>query len=54
MTGVLFTVYGAQVYLYGYSEKLPHLVTFYDTLGIQRTHSRLKPPGPHTGGGGLL
>ena len=26
-----------------YSEKPPHLVAFYDTLGIRRTHSRLKP-----------
>ena len=24
-----------------------HLVAFYDTLGIRRTHSRLNPPGPH-------
>ena len=30
--------------LYGYSEKPPHLVTFYETLGIRRTHSpRLNP-----------
>ena len=29
--------------LYGYSEKLPHLVAFYNTLGILRTHSGLKP-----------
>ena len=34
---------------YGYSENLPHLVAFYDTLGIRRTYSRLKPPrGPIT------
>ena len=33
--------------LYGFSEKPPHLVAFYDTLGIRRTHSRLNPPGPH-------
>ena len=25
-----------------YSEKPPHLVAFYDTLGIQRTYSHLK------------
>ena len=24
----------------------PHLVAFYDTLGIRRTHSRLNPPPP--------
>ena len=30
----------------------PHLVAFYDTLGIRRTHSRLNTPGPHGGGGG--
>ena len=40
-TGVLCTVCGAQVYLYGYSEKPPNLVAFYDMLGIRRTHSRL-------------
>ena len=34
-------------FLYGYSEKPPHLVPFYDMLGIRRTNSRLKPPGPH-------
>ena len=34
-------------FLYGYSEKLPHLVAFYNTLGIRRTYSRLNPPGPH-------
>ena len=26
-------------FLYGYSEKPPHLVAFYDTLRIRRTHS---------------
>ena len=35
----------------GYSVKTPHLVAFYNTLGIRRTHSRLTspPPGPHGG-----
>ena len=37
------------IFLYGYSEKPPHLVAFYDTPGIRRTHSRLNPPGPHGG-----
>ena len=32
-------------HFYGYSEKLPYLVAFYDTLGIPRTYSHLKPPG---------
>ena len=32
--------------LYGYSEKPPHLVAFYYTLGIRRTNCRLKPPAP--------
>ena len=36
-------------FLYGYSEKPPHLVTFYDTLVIRRTFSRLNPSGPHGG-----
>ena len=27
----------------------PHLVAFYDTLGIRRTYSRLKPRRPHGG-----
>ena len=36
-------------FLNGYSEKPPHFVAFYDTLGIWRTHSRLKPQGPHGG-----
>ena len=31
-------------FLYGDSDTPPHLVAFYDTLGIQRTYSRLKPP----------
>ena len=35
---------------YGYSEKPPHLVAFYDTLGIWRTYSHLKPRCPHGGG----
>ena len=30
---------------YSYSEKPPYLVAFYDTLGIRRTYSHLKPPG---------
>ena len=30
---------------YGYSEKLPHLVAFYDMLGMQRTYSQLNFPG---------
>ena len=37
-------------FLHGYLEKPPHLVAFYDTLGIRRTHSRLNPPPcPHGG-----
>ena len=28
------------------------LVAFYDTLGIRRTYSRLKPPASSRGGGG--
>ena len=36
-------------FLYGYSEKPPNLVAFYDTPGIRRTHSRLNPRGPHGG-----
>ena len=31
-------------FLYGDSDKPPHLVAFYDTLGIRRTYSRLKRP----------
>ena len=34
---------------YGYSEKPPHLVALYDTLGIRRTCSHLKPPGSQRG-----
>ena len=34
------------LFLYHYSEKPPYLGAFYDTLGIRRTQSRLKPPGP--------
>ena len=30
-------------FFYGFSEKPPHLVAFYDTLGKRRTHSRLHP-----------
>ena len=33
-------------FLYGYSEKPPNLVVFYDTLGMRMAHSRLHPPGP--------
>ena len=36
-----------QPFIYIFSEKPPHLVAFYDTLGKRRTHSRLNPPGPH-------
>ena len=32
--------------IYGYSGKPPHLVAFYDTLGIRRTYSRLNPRVP--------
>ena len=31
-------------FIYGHSGTPPHLVAFYDTLGIRRTYSRLKPP----------
>ena len=31
---------------YGYSEKPSHLVAFYDTLGIRRTHSHHNPRDP--------
>ena len=31
---------------YSYSEKPPHLVSFYYTLGIRRTYSHLRPRGP--------
>ena len=37
-------------FLNGYSEKPPHFVAFYDTLGIRRPHSRLDHRVP-TGGG---
>ena len=33
-------------FLYGDSDTPPHLVAFYDTLGIRRTYSRLNPPPP--------
>ena len=38
-------------FLYGGSDTPPHLVVFYDTLGIRRTYSRLNtpPPGVLTG-----
>ena len=36
-------------FLYGDSDTPPHLVVFYDTLGIRRTHSRLNPRCPHGG-----
>ena len=32
---------------YGYFEKPPHLVAFYDMLGIRMAYSHLKPRGPH-------
>ena len=32
-----------QPFLYGDSDTPPQLISFYDTLGIQRTHSRLNP-----------
>ena len=32
-----------------FRETAPYLVAFYDTLGIWRTNSRRKPPGPHWG-----
>ena len=31
-------------FLYSDSDTPPHLVAFYDTLGIRRAYSRLKPP----------
>ena len=34
------------------SDTPPHLVAFYDKLGIRRTYSRLNPPGVLTEGGG--
>ena len=33
-----------QPFLYGDSDKPPQIVAFYNTLGIRRTYSRLKPP----------
>ena len=36
-------------FLYGDSDTPPHLVAFYDTLGIRRTYSRLKPPASSRG-----
>ena len=41
-------------FLYCYSEKPPHLVAFYDTPGIRRTHSRLNPPPGSSQGGGIF
>ena len=40
-------------FLYGDSDTSPHLVAFYDTLGIRRTYSRLKPPASSRGIKGL-
>ena len=39
-------------FLHSYFEKPPHLVAFYDTLGIRRTHSRFNPPPPRGPNGG--
>ena len=36
-------------FLYGDSDTPSHLVAFYDTLGIRRTYSRLKPPASSRG-----
>ena len=36
-------------FLYGDSDTPPHLVAFYDTLGIRRTYSRPKPPASSRG-----
>ena len=36
-------------FLYGDSDTSPHLVAFYDPLGIRRTYSRLKPPSSSRG-----
>ena len=41
-------------FLYDYTEKPPHLIAFYDTLGIRRTHSRPPPAGPYSGVPDLL
>ena len=35
--------------LYGDTDTPPHLVAFYDTLGIRRAYSRLKPPASSRG-----
>ena len=46
MLGYCFTLYqGLRLY------NGAHLVAFYDTLGIRRTSSRLKPRRPHGGPG---
>ena len=44
--------HGATLF-YGYSEKPPHLIAFYDTLGLRRTHSRFNSR-VLTGGGGVI
>ena len=36
-------------FLYGDSDTPPHLVALYDTLGIRRMYSRLKPPASSQG-----
>ena len=36
-------------FLYDDSDTPPHLVAFYDTLGIQRTYSQLNPPASSRG-----
>ena len=38
-----------QPFLFGDSDTPPHLIAFYDTLGIRRTYSRLKPPASSRG-----
>ena len=48
----LFRETGGPPFLYGYSEKPPHLVAFYDTLGIRRTYSHLNTPPPRRPHGG--
>ena len=35
-----------QPFLYGDSDTPPHLIAFYDTLGIRRTYSLINPPPP--------
>ena len=37
------------LFLYGDSDTPPHLVASYETLGIRRTYSRLKPPASSRG-----